>query len=91
MHFLARHDCAGIAFPELAALVQNEQPVDHGEQRMDHVLDPDDGHTSFANGIDGRDEIFAFMWSQAASDLEPKKPVTQRFSNTVRPRKGCGI
>ena len=51
------------------AAVQHHQPVDHGEQRMDDMLDPDDRDAGRADVLDQRDQRAAFVLGQAAGDL----------------------
>ena len=44
----ARHDRLRLALGDHAAEIDDHQPVDDGEQRMDDMLDPDDRDAGLA-------------------------------------------
>jgi len=58
-----------ITFADEGAAVQHHQAVDDGEERMHHMLDPDDRHAGAADVADQRHQRRAFMLGQAAGDL----------------------
>ena len=51
------------------AAVQDDQPVDGGEQRVHDMLDPDDRDTAGAHVLDQRDQRCAFVLGEAAGDF----------------------
>ena len=51
------------------AAVQHQQPVDGGEQRVHHVLDPHDRDAAGAHGLDQRHQHAAFVLGQSAGDF----------------------
>ena len=59
----------GLADADDLAEMQDQQPLDDGIQRMQHVLDPDDGDAACVDGADGRDQRPAFALGQPAGDL----------------------
>ena len=52
-HLRRAHHGARFAFCDPSAEIQDKQPVDHGNERMDDVLDPDDGDAWSRGYLDG--------------------------------------
>ena len=68
-HLGRRHHGGRVAFRDLAAEVEHDQAVDHGQQRMHDVLDPHDGGAAGADALDGADQLLTFALREAAGDL----------------------
>ena len=58
-----------IALGDQRAAVQHHQAVDHGDQRVDDVLDPDDRDAGRAHVVDEIDQRRGLVLDQAAGDL----------------------
>ena len=63
------HDLIRRAHADDLAEIEDQQPLDDGVQRMQHMLDPDDRDATGMNGADGGNQLAAFRVGQAAGDF----------------------
>src|SRR5262249_2885633 len=68
-HLDRTHDRAWLPLRNLAPEVEHDQTVNHRQERVHDMLDPDDRHPFGVNGADGGDELVAFTLGEAAGDL----------------------
>lgn len=66
---VAGHDRVRLAFRHFAAEIEDDQPIDHRQQRMHDMLDPDDGDTAIADAGDRLDQRMALVFDQSAGDF----------------------
>src|SRR5262249_37442284 len=78
-------DRLGLALADEAAAVQHHQPIDDRDQRMHHVLDPDDRHAGAADVADQLDQRRAFVLGEATGDLVEQKDARLRGESAREP------
>ena len=75
MHLRQLHDRLRRSLRDLAPEIEHDQTIDHGEQGMHDVLDPQDRDTGAPDIADGCDELQALALGQPAGDLvQEQKP-----------------
>jgi hypothetical protein len=79
----ARHDDGGRPLGDLAAEIEHGDAVHQSDERVDDMLDPDDGDALRAHHPQRRDQILALCLGETAGDL-----VQQQQGRAGRQRAG---
>src|SRR6266568_6088437 len=82
-HFGAANDGLRIAFGDQCAAMQHHKPVDHRDECMDNMFDPDDRNAGLLDLPDQRDQRHALVLGQASGDF-----VEQQHTRICRKRPG---
>ena len=64
-----RHHFVRISLDQLASGVDRHHPIDHAQQGVDDVLDPDDRHAARTDLLDRLDELEHLGFGEPAGDL----------------------